>query len=377
MDAILGEITLHQRRRKLDEMTKGEGLGEAYAATLSRMKAQPGSRSKLGMEVLMWVSHAERPLHVNELRHALGVEEGSVDFNIQNVPPIQTLLACSLGLVTIEKSSSSSASTVRLVHYTLQEYLSHTPGFFLKPHSRIAKVCLTYLNFRQVKAFSSTLSSAPPTAPFTEYASCYWGPHARRETTECVKTLALKLLAKYDKHISSKILLLRGVGLWNPPFDREGIPRGFTGLHAAAYLGCVEITAALLESNKWDVQATDFNGNTAIAWAARMGHEKVVRVLLGRCDVNPDKADKWGQTPLLWAAVNGYEGVVRMLLERSDVNPTIADEYGRTPLSSAAVNGHKGVVSILLSRVPNGRTSQVLKRRLTSQSRREEGTRLD
>jgi len=38
IDAILDEITLHQRRKKLDGMTKGEGLGDAYAATLSRIK---------------------------------------------------------------------------------------------------------------------------------------------------------------------------------------------------------------------------------------------------------------------------------------------------------------------------------------------------
>jgi len=37
IDAILSELTLHQRRKKLDEMTKGEGLGDAYAATLSRV----------------------------------------------------------------------------------------------------------------------------------------------------------------------------------------------------------------------------------------------------------------------------------------------------------------------------------------------------
>jgi len=60
IDAILGEITPYQRRKKLDEMTKRKSLGDAYAATLSRMKAQPRSRSKLGMEVLLWVSHAER-----------------------------------------------------------------------------------------------------------------------------------------------------------------------------------------------------------------------------------------------------------------------------------------------------------------------------
>ena len=91
IDAILGELTLHQRRKKLDEMTKGEGLGGAYAATLSRVQAQPASRSKLGMQVLMWVSHSERPLHVDELCHALGVEEGSSDLNLRNIPRIETL----------------------------------------------------------------------------------------------------------------------------------------------------------------------------------------------------------------------------------------------------------------------------------------------
>jgi len=37
IDAVLSELTLHQRRKKLDEMTKGDGLGGAYAATLSRV----------------------------------------------------------------------------------------------------------------------------------------------------------------------------------------------------------------------------------------------------------------------------------------------------------------------------------------------------
>jgi len=146
IDAILGEITLHQRRKKPDEMTKGEGLGDAYAATISRIQAQQRSMSKLGMKVLMWISHSERPLHVDELCHALGVEEGSTDLNIRNIPPIETLLTCCLGLVTVEKSSS----TLRLVHYTLQEYLSNNLNLFIKPHSMIAEVCLTYLNFRHI-----------------------------------------------------------------------------------------------------------------------------------------------------------------------------------------------------------------------------------
>jgi len=225
MDAILGGITLHKRRRKLDEMIKGNGLGEAYAATLSRRKEQPGGRSKLGMKVLMWVSHVERPLRVDELCHAIGVEKGSTDLNIQNIPTIETLLAYSLGLVIVEKSSS----TVRLVHYTLQEYLSHNPNLLPKPHSVLAEGCLTYLNFGHVCCLSPVLRSVPPTAPFVEYAACYWGIHARRGTTENVKTLALKLLDRYDEHISSKLLLLQGAGLWGWHFYPKDTNRGFDG----------------------------------------------------------------------------------------------------------------------------------------------------
>ena len=346
MDAILGEIALTRRRNKLNEMAKGKGLGVAYKETLSRMQAQPRSRSKLGMDALMWVSHAERPLRVDELCHALGVE-GSTDLDAHNIPKIETLLACSLGLVTVEKSSS----TVRLVHYTLQEHLTNNTNLFPNPHSIIAEVCLTYLNFPQVRDFSPTLRSVPPAAPFVEYASCHWGTHARSETTENVKNLALRLLDEYDKHISSKLLLLHGIRAEEQPLDKEDTPRGFTGLHGAAYLGCEEIVVALLEANEGDVWATDIRGNVPIAWASRRGHEGVVRVLLERSYINSDTpGSDYGSAPLLWAAENGHEGVVSILLERSDVNPDKPDGLGRTPLSWASESGHEGVVRILLER---------------------------
>jgi len=68
IDAILSELTLHQRRKKLDEMIKGDSLGDAYTATLSRVQAQPKSRSKLGMQVLggVW------PATDSDLRLGLG-----------------------------------------------------------------------------------------------------------------------------------------------------------------------------------------------------------------------------------------------------------------------------------------------------------------
>ena len=113
--AILEEVTVNKRRKKLEEMTKGKGLGDAYTATLTRIKSQNGSKSRLGMGALMWISFSERPLKALELCQALGVETGDTDQNAGDIPAIKTVLRCSLGLITIEASSS----TVRLVHFTL------------------------------------------------------------------------------------------------------------------------------------------------------------------------------------------------------------------------------------------------------------------
>jgi len=350
IEAVLGEVTIGRRRKKLARMTQGHGLSDAYTATLTRLKAQKGYKSVLGLKALMWVLYSERPLRVQELCDALGVEIGSVDLDPQDVPELRTLLASCLGLVTVEASSS----TVRLVHFTLQEHLLSDPTLFHSSHSEIAEVCLTYLNFGCVRDLSPTLQRAPETTPLLEYASIYWGAHTRRGMTENIKILALRLLDRFDEHISSQLLLLhynkdRGLG---PYFNSAGGPTGFTGLHGVAFLGIVGIASSVLEMKEWEVNAHDCMGMTALTWASGRGHDEVVKKLLEREDVNPDQADtEYDRTPLSWAAGEGHDGVVKILLEREDVNPNQADaEYGGTPLSWAAGEGHDGVVKILLER---------------------------
>ena len=342
-------MTIRQRRKKLEEMTLGDGLNDAYTATLSRLKAQKGYKSVLGMNVLMWVLYSERPLRSEELCHALGVEIGSSDLDQENVLALRTLLSSCLGLVTVEASSS----TVRLVHFTLQEHLSRDPTLFQSPHSTIAEVCLTYLNFGCIRDLSPTLYSAPATTPFLEYASIYWGRHGRRAMTESIKIVAPKLLDRFDEHISAQLLLLhydqyRGKG---PGFDRAGGPGGFSGLHGVAFLGLVGIVSTIFEMKEWDVNAYDCFGMTALTWASFRGHEEVVKQFLEREDINPDQVDTvYGQTPLSWAAESGHQGVVKMLLQRADVNLDRASRYGRTLLSRVAVKGYEGVVEMLLQR---------------------------
>jgi len=342
IDAILEETTIHRRRQKLSAMTDGVGLGDAYGATLGRITRQGGEKARLGMAALMWISHSERPLKASELCHALAVEIGSSNLKTDNIPSINTLLSCCQGLVVVEKE----ASTVRLIHFTLQEYLRVHPGLFGSADSTIAETCLTYLNSHQIKAASITPSPDLQDTPFLEYSSLYWGVHTKRELSDCAKQLGLKLLDDYNHHASTKILM-KAQNMWG--VDVDGFS-GFSGLHCASFFGIVEIVAVLVQMEGCDINQIDSQGNTSLAWAAKNGHQEVVKILLGRDDVNPNKPDNNGETPLWRAAKNGHERVVKLILERDDVDPNKPDNDGKTPLRCAAYYGYEGVVKILLER---------------------------
>jgi len=324
----------------------GNGLGDAYTATLDRIREQPGDRPRLGMMVSMWVSLAERPLRVRQLCQALAVRIGpsrSTDLDRENIPLIQTLLGCCLGLVVVEEE----ASTVRLLRSTLQDYLCGHPNIFHNAHATMAEVCLTYLNFKSVRGILSIDDDEwiPPGLPFLSYASCYWGVHAKKEITEPVILLALKLLSRYQCHIASALLFShydrQAMESWDPPH-----PPGFTALHCVAAFGISEL---LVDIDFTGVNQSDDAGRTPLTYAAANGHEQVLKVLLDQTDAGINYSDKLGLTPLLWAACGDSEEVMRLLVERKDVNPSLTSKWGQTALHLAADVGNKGIANILLS----------------------------
>ena len=342
IDAILQETTARRRRQKLHSMTDGLRLESTYEKSLGRIKGQGGAKGRLGMLALMWISHSERPLKVVELCHALAVEIGSPNLNGDDVPSIGTLLSCCQGLVVIDKE----ASTVRLIHFTFQEYLRVHSEFFGTVHSMMAETCLTYLNSHQVKALSASLSPDLQDTPFLEYSSLYWGVHAKRDLSDRTKLLAMNLFCDYNNHISTKILMEAQTGYSYTVYF--GKPPLFSGLHCASLFGIVELVTGLIGMEGCDINQRDCVDNTPLVWAARGGHERVVEMLLKRGDVSPGKHGRDGLTPLWWAAFNGQERMANILLERGGVNPDTPDNKGRTPLRCAAFNGHEGVVEMLL-----------------------------
>ena len=354
--AILRGTTIARRKKALESIKDGAGLGDAYGVTLERIKAQDEEMTKLAMATLTWVCYSERPLQVDELCHALAVDIGATDFDLENIPSIGTLLHCCQGLITVDKE----ASIVRLIHYTVQEYLCGHPGLFSKPHSILAETCLTYLNSERVKNLASHPLPDYRSTPFMKYSSRYWGTHAGRDLSDHARTLALEVLGQYQYHVAAVSLLEQVV---HPNYAGYiGTDPLFSGLHGASFFGIVELVTVILNAEDCEVNQQDCTGSTPLAWAARGGHVGAAKLLLGRESIDPDRANKHDRTPLGWAAFEGHEGVVKLLLGNEDVDPNCPDMYSQTPLWCAAFDAYEGVIKLLLGREdvdPNLPVSQI------------------
>jgi len=110
--------------------------------------------------------------------------------------------------------------------------------------------------------------------------------HAKRDLSDYAKGLALKLFDDYSNHIFVEILLEEQgySGLCD-----DDKPSLFSSLHWASFFGIDEIIAGLVAVEGCDINGEDSAGNTPLVWAARNGHQGVVKILLGRSDINPNK----------------------------------------------------------------------------------------
>jgi len=327
MKAILAQSTIPRGREVLRQMTCGLGMDSIYAAIMERITGQGGDKGKLGMGILMWISQSERPLGPEELRYALAIEEDSLELDPENMPTIETLLGCCLGLATVDEGGSK----VRLIHSTLQEYLGRYPTHFDGAQAKMAKVCLTYLNSPTIQNLLPDLWEHLGTIPFLNYASCYWGTHARKELTERTKSLALQLLDRYDHNVSAKFLQVNQ-RFWTY-YGGHHVPNRFTGLHAIACFGIAEIAADLIKSGSCDVNGKDSLGCTPLMWAARNNNGGVCEVLLELGDADPNIVDSRWETALLMASANGHESIVN-----SGGHDQIMIDHGTARLNSIIID---------------------------------------
>ena len=323
-------------------------LGDTMEAVIARIQKLPSSKAKLGMEVLMWLHLAYRPLQLAELQHALSVEAGQTELDPDDIPSQKVILDSCLGLVILDEETR----TIRFVHYTLEEYFrDHGDKHFPNGCRTAAVICLTYLNFGDLVPHCQTrdeLWAKMEDFAFLKYAAVNWGYYVARQCDDTVSKLALKILERVDT-TSCPLQVLYGLSPSTPwaydLTDTYGnlvrVATKFSGVHVAAHFGlavCLQCLCQTMDMN-------DDTGRTALSWAAEMGNESVVQLLLARDDVYINAKSNIGCTPLSFAAQNGHKDVVQLLLARDDI-----DINAHAPLYFAAKNGHKDVVQLLLAR---------------------------
>jgi Mg-chelatase subunit ChlI len=141
IDAVLEKTTVKRRRDALKAMPKA--LNDAFEITVERMKSQGPDSAEQAMNILKWIFLAERPLTVDELRHALAVGPKDKDMEWENIVDAKAVFEGCLGLIVLDDATS----TLRLVHKSLQDYLQMQYDarlMFRDGHQEIAHICLTY-----------------------------------------------------------------------------------------------------------------------------------------------------------------------------------------------------------------------------------------
>jgi hypothetical protein len=83
-----------------------DSVDQTYEQAMRRVSNQVNSRRELGMQTLMWVACARRPLMITELQHALGTKP-NINNPMDYAPDASVITASCAGLVVIEDQSNT------------------------------------------------------------------------------------------------------------------------------------------------------------------------------------------------------------------------------------------------------------------------------
>ncbi|KAF7546912.1 hypothetical protein G7Z17_g8091 [Cylindrodendrum hubeiense] len=124
--------------------------------------------------------------------------------------------------------------------------------------------------------------------------------------------------------------------------------KGLSALWYAAKNGHEAVMKLLFETGWVDIETKDEFNATALWHAAALGNDRVVRLLLENRATVSHKA-KSNRTALCQASTRGYTTIVEYLLN-SNADFEARDIYQGTPLWYAAVGGHEATVKVLLDK---------------------------
>lgn len=351
-----------------------------YMQTMERIDSQMEAKKTLAKQTLAWVTCSKRALTPQELRYALAIDEWEQDFDDDGLVSLEDIVSSCQGLVVINPETD----TVRLVHYTAQEFFTGPQGHLndWNPGAElyITTICLTILNFeaydKAAKVWCSSDSIGKPARfmdltrqnfgklPFLRYAAFFWPQHLRGV---CNKKLIETTISFLEPGARFQFLFQQ---IWFHfyelipfPDNKTLLPDEEPPLHTCAILGLDFVYKAIFESidpekRLFHLNRTVWHGNTALFKAARMNRADVVLFLVEQKGIDVTLSPN-GYTPLGVACSGGHEKVVAALLKHPDLSArTLAyTEYTRPgkplerfdlPIHLATKDKRLGVIRLLV-----------------------------
>lgn len=246
------------------------------------------------------------------------------------------------------------SSVIRLVHYSVQEYLYENRNhLFPSGHAIIAELSMTYILFDVFalgcrNEHSEILALIADNA-FLKYAVFHWAEHVKMANDHRIDAVAFDLLqAKSQMACCCQVreVLMDRRELYWEAVEAES----YHALLIAASYGLERAVKLLLDADKVDIDSASNIGTTPLIKAVSFGHKVVTQMLLQNgADVSKEN---WYGTALHCAAHAGERETILELLH-SGVDVDIRDRDGCTPLHCATSVGHIAAMEILLSKGAN------------------------
>lgn len=158
--------------------------------------------------------------------------------------------------------------------------------------------------------------------------------HLYKEDTPLIQA------AGYNKPAIVQLLIEYGANVNSRDKD------GWSSLHFAAALGYENVVRILLRSKQINLNIEASDQTTPLHKACTKGFSNIVRLLVNHgADINI--ADKINWTPLMEASSRGFVNIVSFLLERKDIDLTRVSNRGNTPLHIAATADNEELIHLL------------------------------
>ncbi|KAK4150139.1 hypothetical protein C8A00DRAFT_37273 [Chaetomidium leptoderma] len=404
IDAIIGEshgmfllakLHLESLSKKMTRRAIRAALGAlpptldaTYSEAVIRIYNQAPDLVEAAESVLFWVICVKRPLSVLELRHMYATLElpGDTILEDDDLPDGETLTSTCGGLIMVDGESRS----VRLVHYTAQEYFerSHVQALAAARLS-LANISLAYLTLPNFSdgpcATDAAMSRRLKLYPFLDYASKHWGEDIGKMSRTEIELLWPRLAS----FVSNRSALDVASQIQNIPRIRyahwsQEYPRNVPPLVLAAGFDMPQILRRLLTSGNHPTDSRGSDQVTALIRAAGCGLADNILVLLEH-GAKVEARDYMEEATLQKAAWKGVESAVKALIDAgADVNGRSPDWttlmsavssgadlgvetlWGESALTIALRHGREAIATLLadqgatLPRTPAGRRASVI-----------------